>query len=696
MGDSATTLDDLTAPRSVAVVGASNDPTRIGGRPVSHMIKQRFEGPIYPVNPGRNTVQGLPAYPSLADIPGDVDFILIAVPAAAVLDVMRQVPDKHPKTVMIFSSGFAETGPDGAAVQEEILSIARKHHIRLFGPNCLGLFNSAHRFYPTFTSSIDRATPTPGGLSIASQSGAYGSHLYYISHLRGLGIRYLVTTGNEADVHVSEVIRLLAESDDVHTIMAYAETIKDGPLLIDALETARANRKPVIFMKVGRSEVGAVAASSHTASLAGEDAIYDTVLRAHGAWRAKTTEEMLDIAYAARPRIYPTGRRLGLVTISGGAGIVMADTAEEMGLDVAPMPDDAQADLKKLVPFAAPRNPVDVTAHFFNDLSLVPRFTELMLERGNYDGMIGFWMSVAGSPILAEPLLAGLKQAMAGYSDKLFIQSVVAPPEIVRAYEAAGFPCFEDPSRAVVAMAALMHFGEVFATKRPSAPAVSIVEKLPPGPIGEHQAKAILKTAGLPILTDQLATTAKDAEQLAAALEGPVALKIASPDLLHKTDVGGVLLDVQPANVASGFEKILVSVQTLVPEKIDGILVSPMIEDGVDCLLGGRIDPVFGPIVLFGLGGIFTEILDDKVLRTAPVDSKTARKMIDEIKGSALLKGARGRPAVDLDALASVIARFSCWVAALADQIDTVEINPLRALPDRLIGLDAVIVKRNL
>lgn len=691
-----TTLDDLTAPRSIAVVGASDDPTRIGGRPISYMINQHFDGPVYPVNPKRDTVQGLKAYPSLQDIPGEVDFILIAVPAASVLDVMQDVPNKNPKAVMIFSSGFAETGPDGAAMQQAILTIAQQHRFRLFGPNCLGLFNAAHRFFPTFTSAIDRAIPVPGGVSIASQSGAYGSHIYFVSHLRGLGIRYLMTTGNEADIHVAEVIKLLAECDDVHTIMAYAETIKDGPLLIDALEAARSNRKPVIMMKVGRSTVGAEAAASHTASLAGEDAVYDEILRAHGAWRADTTEEMLDIAYAARPRIYPTGRKLGLVTISGGAGILMADTAAEIGLDVSPMPEDAQADLKKLVPFASPRNPVDVTAHFFNDLSLIPRFTELMLERGDYDGIIGFWMSVAGSPILAAPLLESLRQAMAGREDRLFIQSVVAPPEIIKDYEAAGFPCFEDPSRAVVAMAALMHFGEIFAAKAPSVPKIPAAERLPKGPLGELEAKAILKAAGLPMLIDELATTAEEAERHASAIGRPVALKIAALGLVHKTDAGGVFLDVQPADAAARFDQLLAKTKPLIGGTIEGVLVSPMVGDGIDCLLGGKVDPVFGPMVLFGLGGIYTEILNDKALRQAPVSIETALTMIDEVKSAALLKGARGRPAVDLGELALIISRFSIWVAAMADQITSVDINPLRALPDRLVGLDAAIVKRTM
>ncbi|MEL6577784.1 MAG: CoA-binding protein, partial [Pseudomonadota bacterium] len=436
----ATTLADLMTPNSIAIVGASDDPTRIGGRPVAHMKNQGFPGAVYPVNPKRDRVQDLPSYPSLADVPGEVDFVLVAVPAKGVPAVIRQAVAKRAKTALIFSSNFAEASPEGAALQAEVSGIARAGGLRVIGPNCLGLFDSAHGFYPTFSSTIDRATPKPGGIAIASQSGAYGSHIYMVSHERGLGMRYWLTTGNEADVHVAEVIRLMAEDDSVHTIMAYAESIKDGDALVAALETARAERKPVVFMKVGRSDVGAAAASSHTASLAGEDAVYDAVLRAHGAYRARTTEEMLDIAYAARPRIYPAGRKIGLVTISGGAGVLMADAAADHGLDVAPMPEAAQAELKELVPFASPMNPVDVTAQFFNDLSIVPRFTKAMLDDGGYDGLLGFWTSVAGSPHLSAPLLAGLKEAMAGREGKLFVHSVIASREIRAQYEAEGFP----------------------------------------------------------------------------------------------------------------------------------------------------------------------------------------------------------------------------------------------------------------
>jgi len=690
-----TTLEDLLCPTSIAIVGASDDPGRIGGRPLRHMINQRFEGGVYPVNPKRDTVQGLRAYPSLLDIEGELDFVLVAVPAPAVAQAVREAAAKKARTVMVFSSGFAETGGEGVAMQDELTAIARETGVRIIGPNCLGAFNSATRFYPTFTSTIDRATPVPGGISIASQSGAYGSHIYMASYLRGLGIRYWLTTGNEADLHVAETIRLLAERDDVHCIMAYAESIKDGPMLVDALEVARAQRTPVIFMKVGRSAVGAQAASSHTASLAGEDAVYDAVLRQHGAWRVQSTEEMLDIAYACRPRIYPAGRRLGLVTISGGAGVLMADAAEDHGLDVAPMPADAQAELKQILPFAAPRNPVDVTAQFFNDLSLVPRFTKAMLDRGGYDALIGFWTSVAGSPVLGDPLLGHLTETMKGYRDRLFLHVMLAPDEMRVRYDEAGFPNFEDPTRCVIAMAALMFFGEAFARGRAPVPAIPDFAPLPQGRLGEREAKAVLSAAGLPMVADRLATSAADAVNAARAAGGPVAMKIASPDIPHKTEAGGVKLGVRAAEAGIAFDAIMASARAYDPRaRLDGVLVSPMVAGGVECILGARNDPVFGPVVMFGLGGVFTEVMKDVSFRRAPFGPETAREMIAEVKGAAVLKGARGQPPADLDALAGAVSRLSLFAAALSEELESVEMNPVRALPKGCLALDALIVRK--
>lgn len=691
-----TTLDDLITPRSIAVIGASDNPTRIGGRPLAYFINNKFQGEIYPINPNRDTVQGLKAFPTLEAVDGSIDFALVAIPAKGVVDVVRQAAAKKVKTVMIFSSGFGEMNEEGQAAQDELTRIARETGTRIIGPNCLGVFNSHIGFYATFTQTIERVTPRPGGLGIASQSGAYGSHIFYLAQQRGLDISYWLTTGNEADVHVAEVIKLLAEKDDVDCIAAYVESVKNGDMLVDALETARANRKPVVMMKVGRSDVGAAAASSHTASLAGEDAIYDAVLKQCGCYRAATTEVVLDVASAARPKIYPAGKRVGLVTISGGAGVLMADAAADHDLDVAEMPADAQAEIKQLVPFAGPRNPVDVTAQFFNDLSLAGKFTNLMLDRGNYDGLVGFWTTVAGSPVLAPTLQEQLKSALDGRDDKLFIQSMVAPPEICKTYEDAGFPVFEDASRAVGAMAAMMFYGEQFAKGKSAAPAVPEVPALPQGALGEREAKAVLSAFGLPLVEDVLATSADEAAVAAANAGGPVAMKIASPDILHKTDVGGVALNVSGGeSVKAAFESIMSKSKVAVPDaRVDGVIVSPMIGEGVDCILGAKIDPVFGPVVMFGLGGVFTEIMKDVSFRRAPVSSETAREMIDELKGAALLKGARGSEPSDLGALADTISRFSVFAAAHADQVESIEMNPVRAMPDRAIALDALIVKR--
>jgi acetate---CoA ligase (ADP-forming) len=457
------TFDDLFAPKSVAIVGASDDPRRIGGRPLAAMLKHGFAGQVYPVNARRRTVQGVRCYSSLLDIEAELDFVLSAVPAAETPAVVRQAVAKKAKAAVILSAGFAEAGAEGARLQAELVALSREAGLRIVGPNCLGLFNAATRFFPTFTATLDRALPKGGGVAIASQSGAFGSHLYLISHLHGLGVGQMITTGNEADFQLSEAIEMFATHDGVHVIMAYSEGVKDEARFANALETARSNRKPVIVMKVGRSPEGAAAAALHTASVAGDDTAFDALIRRRGALRVRSAEEMVDIAYACQPRIYPAGKRLGIVTISGGAGALIADNAQDHGLEVPAMPEAAQAKLKAMLPFAATRNPVDVTAQFFNDLTLIPRFTRTMLDEGAFDGLIGFWTSIAGSPVLGLPLLAHLRETMAGYPGRIFIHSIVAGEDIRRQYEEAGFPCFEDPGRAVAAMAALMHFGLEFA-----------------------------------------------------------------------------------------------------------------------------------------------------------------------------------------------------------------------------------------
>ena len=693
-----TTLKEIMSPKSIAIVGASDNKTRIGGRPLSNMIEKGFSGEIYPINPNRDTVQGIKAYSSLLDVKDDLDFILVAVPSKLVVSVLEEAVIKKAKTALIFSSGFSEIGYEGEVLQNQIKKISQDSGLRVIGPNCLGLFNSTNNFFPTFTTTVNRTTPLPGGIAIASQSGAYGSHIYMVAHERGLGIRYWMTTGNEVDLSVGETIQMMAEDPEVHTIMAYAESVKDGEQFTKALDTARSEKKPVIFMKVGRSEVGAAAANSHTASLAGEDVIYDEVLRAHGAYRVKSTEEMLDVAYATRAKTYPTGKNLGVVTISGGGGVLIADAAADEGLTVGPMPQDTQDELKKLVPFASPMNPVDVTAQFFNDLSIVPKFTDLMLSRGGYDALIGFWTTVPGSPILSNPLLSSLKQAMKGYEDKLFINCMVAPEDIVKTYENEGFLCIEDPTRAVVAMSALMFFGEKFNEKTVTNNfnKNDFLVKIPNKKLNEVDCGEILRNAGLPIVKSFLIHTAGELPSIFNEDNNKYVMKIVSSDIQHKTDIGGVILNIKNNDDAQkAYEQILSDVKKNAPNaKIDGVMVSPMIKGGIECILGAKIDPVFGPVVMFGLGGIYAEVMKDIAFAEAPLSNEQAEKMILSLKGKDLFYGARGQSSTDIKSLIKVIVSLSNFIAANSDQVDQVEMNPLLVNENQIIALDALIITK--
>jgi len=693
-----TTLKEIMSPKSIAIVGASDTKTRIGGRPLANMIEKKFTGEVYPINPNRDTVQGIKAYSSLLDVKEDLDFVLVSVPSKIVVSVLEEAVIKKAKTALIFSSGFSEIGIQGEILQNQIKKISQESGLRVIGPNCLGLFNSSNNFFPTFTSTVNRTNPKPGGFAIASQSGAYGSHIYMVAQERGLDITYWMTTGNEVDLSVGETIQLMAEDPEVHTIMAYAESVKNGPQFTKALDTARSEKKPVIFMKVGRSEVGAAAANSHTASLAGEDAIYDEVLRAHGAYRVKSTEEMLDVAYATKPRIFPVGKNLGIVTISGGGGVLMADAASDVGLTVGPMPQDAQDILKELVPFASPMNPVDVTAQFFNDLTIVPKFTDLMLSRGGYDALIGFWTSAAGSPVIAKPLLSSLKQAMTGYEEKLFINCMVASEEIVKTFEDEGFICIEDPTRAVVAMSALMFFGEKFNENKfkNNFNETDFLVKIPQKKLNEIDCSEILREAGLPIVSSFLINNIDELSAIFNENQNKYVMKIVSSEIQHKTDVGGVILNIEGVEQAKkAYEQILSNVKKNAPNaKIEGVMLSPMIQGGFECILGAKIDPVFGPIIMFGLGGIYAEIMKDIIFAEAPLSNEKAEKMILSLKCKDLFYGARGQTSIDVKALTKLMVTLSNFIAANKDQVDQVEMNPVIVSQDQIIALDALIITK--
>lgn len=688
-------LARLLAPRSVAVIGASDDPLRIGGRPLAYMVSQGYKGHLMPVNPKRTQVQGLTAYASVADLPETPDVGIVAVPAALAVQVVEDLGARGTAAAIVFSAGFAESGKAGEAVQDQMLAAARKHGMRLLGPNSLGLLNTRTGFYGSFVSSVEMGFPQPGGVAIVSQSGAYGGHILCIAREHHIGLSACVMTGNEADITLGDVIGMMVEDAQTDVIAVYSEGIRDGAHFVASLEAARRAHKPVVMMKVGSSALGSKAAQSHTASIAGNDAVIEAVLAEFGVVRARSTEHMLDVARLATRRIYPARNTLGVITVSGGAGVIISDAAEVQGLPMPEMPAAAQQRLRDILPFAAPRNPVDCTAQYMNDMTLVSRFTETVVTDGGYGSVLAFFSYTGGAPSIAPRLRQELKTVRAAHPDRLFVLSVLASPEQVKEYEEDGFSVFEDPTRAVTAIDAMGRFGVAFAAEDELPPPQLPPIALPANTPSEAEAKRLLAAAGIASAPEHACSSADEAVAAARALGFPLVLKILSPDILHKSEIGGVLLGIaDEAGVREGFALMLARARQASPAaRIEGVLVAKQLTGGVECIMGIHRDPVFGPVAMFGLGGIFVEILKDVVFHRCPFSEDVAERMIRSIRSIPLLTGARGRAPADIAALAQMLSRLSAFAVAAGPGLQAIDLNPVFAMPEGqgAFAVDAVI-----
>ncbi|MBO9327730.1 CoA-binding protein [Achromobacter xylosoxidans] len=691
------TLSRLFDPRSIAIVGASATPGKIGAMPVTLLRQHGYEGRIIPVNPRADTIQGLAAAPSLDALDQDIDLAILAVPAAHAAQALQSARPGQLGAAVIFTSGYAETGAAGAEQQQRLCRIARERGIRLLGPNCLGFMNVRRKVYATFSPAPANGAVPAGGIAMVSQSGAFGAYAYSMARERGLGLSHWISTGNEADIDVADCIEWLAHDADTRVIMAYMEGCRDGAKLRRALAAARAAGKPVVVTKIGRTQAGAQAAASHTAALAGDDAVYDALFRQYGALRARTIEEFFNLGYALdtwpRP---PAGRRLGIFTISGGVGALMADEAQDAGLALPEPAAAAQARLLAQVPFASARNPVDVTGQAISEPGLLLATADDILADGRYDALAVF-LAAAGSSEALWPTFENFAREMqARHPGVPLAISALFTPERRRQLERLGCLVFPDPSAAIRTLGTVAQLAD-----HADAAAEPAASSDDPPPLldayNEVQAMDLLRRAGLPATPCILAADADAAVRTAAELDGPVALKIVSPDIVHKSDVGGVKLNVAGEDaLRRAHADILDAVRRHAPEaRIDGVLVAPMAPKGVECIAGVHCDPVFGPVVMFGLGGVFVEVLKDVSFRLAPFGRDEALAMIREIKGYALLQGARGTPPCDVDALADALAALSRFAHARRDDFSSVEINPLLALPagQGALALDAVVMR---
>jgi acyl-CoA synthetase (NDP forming) len=691
-------LRRLFEPSSIAVIGASDDPARIGGRVIAGNLHAGFGGGLFPVNPRRDTVQGIRAFPDVASIASSTgtipDLAVAAVPAAQVPAAVMQCADAGVRAAVVLSSGFAETGPEGAALQRKAVETARRAGMRLMGPNCMGFLNARAGLVASFTRILNPPSAFDG-ICVLGQSGAVGAHFSHVMRTRRMRYEFWGATGNQADVDFADGLAFLSHWEAARVVVGCIEGVADGARFIAALDMARQRRLPVVLVKIGRSEVGGEAAATHTAAMAGSGAVFDEVLRAHGAQGTDSIEEALDIAYACSSGRRPARRSIGLASTSGGFGVMMADAAEEQGLDVPALPREAQDRLRAIVPFAGTRNPVDMTGQYLNDEAIVEPMLESLVEAGDHDAVLTYVGGSSTMPTLGERFAA----VAARHSGRLFAFVIVGFDDVAARLERAGCLVFEDPRRAVAAIGALVRFEESFS--RPVSPSDEPVSALPAparsGAWDEAASKALLAQAGVPMVGDALVRSPGEAATAAAGLGYPVVLKVVSADIPHKSDIGGVVLGVAgEAEARAAYDAIMRNVAYAAPAAaIEGVLVAPQIGAGIEMILGSVRDATFGPCVMLGMGGIFAEAMGDRVLRLAPVDRRQALEMIGALKGaSLLLKGARGRQPADLDALADAVVALSRLAAAGADWLDSVDINPLivRAQGQGAVAVDALVV----
>lgn len=691
-------MDALFSPRSIAIFGASDDVTKIGGRPLQFLLKYGYAGGIYPINRKGGLVQSLPAYAGVDDVPEVPELAVVAVPPAGVLDAVRGCARRGVKAAVILSAGFSEMGDEGRQLQEQIGEVARAAGMRVVGPNCLGAIGVPDRSIATFSVALESSFPVAGSVGIVSQSGNLGSFTLRLAGERGLGVSRMLTTGNECDVDIADAIASLAGDPGTRVILCCMETCRDGDKLIRAMAMAREAGKPLVVLKVGVSEAGSEAAASHTGALACSDAAFDAVLRKGGAIRVPSIEQLLEVGHALSvvgPAHVPGGNRVAVLTASGGFGVLLADAASAQGLALPKLAAHTQERILSVVPFASPSNPVDMTAQVSSRPEVLAQMLDAVARDASCDALILQSANAFHLPRLRDVFLSALKQVRRDHPSRLILLCARAPQEVRATLNGMGFPVVEGIDAACATLAALLRFGARGTTET----AAAAIERTPLAVEAfatEASAKAVLAEAGLPVPQEVIAANRDEALAAARALGFPLVLKIVSPDIAHKTEVGGVFVGVRSeAQLLEEYANLLARVAQKAPEaRIAGVLVAQMVQGGVELILGTKKDPVFGPMVMVGLGGIFAEIFKDVALQPAPVDEAQATAMLRSLKAFALLDGARGRPRADVQSAARAVAALSRFAMRHAHDVSEIDINPLMVLEQGrgAHALDALLV----
>jgi acyl-CoA synthetase (NDP forming) len=699
-------LDSFFSPSSIALIGASRDVEKIPGRLLSMLRKNEFPGLIYPVNPNYDDINGLKCYPSIAAIGQPIDLAIVIIPARAVLGALEQCASVGVKNAVVISSGFAEEGGDSTAMQDAIVALAKKSGMRISGPNAEGFYSEAQRVAATFSPTVDikpgavDLAATRRRVAIVAQSGGIGFAIKHRAKALGVAISYCVSAGNEADLGAGEFLDYMVQDASTDVILLFIEGLRDTDKFLAAARRAAEIGKPIIVTKVGRSGAGERAAASHTASMAGWSAAYDAVFAKYGFIVSNDLDEAVAIAAVLTTSPLPKGDRVAVVTVSGGGGIWAADTVSMQGLRVPELPAPMQAEIRKLLPsYGAARNPIDVTAQGVNSGGL-QKSIDLLDQSSDIDAIL---VVLSLSSDTRMPFKRDeLKPVIDAQRKPIVFYSYTLPSNFARTELAAS---------GVVVLSGLTHVGVAMRqiaqrAKFKLAPPVDaattalrdVSRHLKSATLSEHDSKSLLRDAGIS-LPDEILVSEKGGLDAAIARVGfPLVMKIQSRAIAHKSEVGGVRVNIPTKGEAfAAYGMLLESAQQHRPDAaIQGVLVSPMAKKGVEIIVGTMLDATFGPMIMVGLGGITTELFKDVIYRPAPVSAAEASSMLAELKASPLLNGFRGAAKADIPALSQLISQISLLAAHFKAGISEIEINPVLVHPvgQGVTVVDALVVPK--
>lgn len=694
-------FERLFDPRAIAIVGASGDLTRISGQPIQALRNAGYKGRVFLVNPKYKELHGVACHASAKAIGEPVDLACIAVPAPGVPAAIRDCGAAGIPFAIILTAGFREGGEAGRALEAELARACKEAGVRAIGPNCQGALSTPSRMWCVFGGIAGETEMKQGSVSCAFQSGGFGYAVVNLAEAQGVGFRHVASTGNETDITMPELLTAFLDDPGTSLAFAYIEGTPDARALLDVGHKSLALGKPVLIWKGAQTEAGTKAAASHTANMTGNYDLYRAAFRQSGLIEVQDVEEISDFAKVAAPGRWPKGRSVGVLSVSGGSGIVYADRAVKEGLTLPPFSEATVAALRTVIPsFGSADNPADTTAGAINDISLLTKTLTFVLADPGIDQL---WILLASLSGEGANKAAQAIAAASASTDKPV--SVVWSGRKVRAEAAwkvftdAGIPFVPTPARGAKAAAMLARFAEdrrrLPGRKAPTV-AMPAGLTLPAGAVtlSEVESKGVLKAFGVPMTKEVLVPAGADVAAAAKGLTGPFAVKIVSRDIAHKTEAGGVKLGIAAADLGKAAAEVIANGQRYKPgAHIDGVLVSQM-ASGLEALIGVVNDEGFGPTVALGLGGVLTEVLKDVTFRIAPFDIETARDMIGELRAAKLFDGYRGKPAADTEALAATLVEVSRMAAALGSRLKEMDINPVfvGAKGQGVTAADALVV----